>query len=380
MGHITSLALRNVTRRFGNISALYEFDLDIVGGQFVTLLGPSGCGKTTALNCLAGFLDLTSGEILLNGEPIHHLPPEKRGFGMVFQNYALFPHMTAARNVGYGLGVRHLPSAERNQRVHLALQMVHLEELSKRYPAQLSGGQQQRLAIARTIVLDPNVLLLDEPLSNLDANLRAEMRFEIKRIHSALGLTTIYVTHDQSEAMTMSDVVVVMRMGHIEQVGTPQEIFIRPRNSYVAKFMGYSNRLSATVLGKEKDGWRVQTEMGLQLVGTITGTRNLRIGEKVIICFRPDETLAELASTVNTMSGTIQFVEYTGKGFEAVIASKEADAQLIIHSTDQLTDGNPVEFGVRPERLLVFSLDEDTPYPQMYKPSSGAMPDLLERR
>jgi len=228
MERIETLLMEGVSRRFGSAAALTDFTLEIRGGTFTTLLGPSGCGKTTALNCLAGLLDLSKGKILLNGRPIHHVPAEKRGFGLVFQNYALFPHLNVARNVSYGLEIKRVPRAERQRRVQAALEMVHLEEFGKRYPAQLSGGQQQRLAVARTLVLEPSLLLMDEPLSNLDANLRNEMRIEIKRIHTELNLTTVYVTHDQAEAMSLSDTVVVMRQGHIVQTGTPQEIYNRP--------------------------------------------------------------------------------------------------------------------------------------------------------
>jgi putative spermidine/putrescine transport system ATP-binding protein len=359
MSRIESLVMRNVSRTFGATAALHQFNLNITGGTFVTLLGPSGCGKTTALNCLAGLLDLTSGEIFLNGSPVHQLPAEKRGFGMVFQNYALFPHLTAARNVAYGLEIRRVPKAEREQRVKQALTMVHLEDFAKRLPAQLSGGQQQRLAIARTIVLEPSLLLLDEPLSNLDANLRNEMRIEIKRIHDQFGLTTIYVTHDQTEAMTMSDTVVVMRLGHIEQIGTPEEIYTRPCSLYVASFMGYANRLSATVAGKDGDKWVVQTAGGARLVGTATTAANWQTGQQVTLCFRTDDTLTNPQSEVNRMSGVVQLVEYTGRGFEAAVQlANESNEQLLVHSPCRLNNSSLVEFGIQPDRLLIFSNDE----------------------
>src|SRR5579859_8076704 len=249
MEPVQKLEIRGMSRVFGATTALYDFNLEVAGGMFVTLLGPSGCGKSTALNCLAGLLDLSAGEIILNGKPIQDLPAEKRGFGMVFQNYALFPHLTVSHNVSYGLETTPMPKSERDRRVGWALDLVQLPEaeFGKRYPAQLSGGQQQRLAIARTIVREPQVLLLDEPLSNLDTRLRSEMRIEIKRLHQQLGLTTLYVTHDQSEAISLSDVVVVMKKGRIEQVGTPQEIYNCPQSLYVADFVGYINRLPVTL-------------------------------------------------------------------------------------------------------------------------------------
>jgi len=357
MGRIHSLVMRNVTRRFGAATALEDFTLEIAGGSFVTLLGPSGCGKTTALNCLAGLLELSAGEILLDGAPIHPVPAERRGFGMVFQNYALFPHLTAGRNVGYGLEIRGVRRAERERRIRRALEMVHLEDFAKRYPAQLSGGQQQRLAIARTIVLEPSLLLLDEPLSNLDANLRTEMRIEIKRIHAELGLTTLYVTHDQSEAMSMSDVVVVMRAGRIEQVGAPQEIYIRPRSLYVANFMGYANRLPATVLGREGDRYTVRTPGGARLLATSPEEgAELAVGQAVTLCYRPDEALTDPPPEGNRLSGRVQLVEYMGKSFEALVTlpGEGGDARALVHSPQAPAVGATVAFGVRPDRLLAF--------------------------
>lgn len=361
MERIETLLMKGVTRRFGSAAALYDFTLEIKGGAFTTLLGPSGCGKTTALNCLAGLLDISEGEILLNNRPIHRLPAEKRGFGMVFQNYALFPHLNVLRNVSYGLEIKRVPKAERQRRVQRALEMVHLEEFGKRYPAQLSGGQQQRLAIARTIVLEPSLLLLDEPLSNLDANLRNEMRIEIKRIHTEFGLTTVYVTHDQAEAMSLSDKVVVMRLGRIEQVGTPQEIYNRPNSLYVAGFMGYSNRLSGTLVGRDGDFWLVETAEGQRLRGTARTEESSawQPGRPVTLCFKSEETLADPPPSVNQMRGRVQLVEYIGKTFEVVVRlDGEAETQLLAQSRQLPEMGSELEFGVRPERLLIFARDE----------------------
>jgi putative spermidine/putrescine transport system ATP-binding protein len=363
MERIEQLELRGVTRRFGAVTAVHAFDLALGGGSFTTLLGPSGCGKTTVLNCLAGLLDLSGGEILLNGRAIQHVPAERRGFGMVFQNYALFPHLTAARNVGYGLAIRHVSRAEQNLRVRRALELVHLEEFAARYPGQLSGGQQQRLAIARTIVLEPSLLLLDEPLSNLDANLRNELRIEIKRIHTQLGLTTVYVTHDQAEALSLSDLVVVMRHGRIEQVGTPQDVFSRPRSLYVAGFMGYANRLPVTKLGREGEYWAVQTMGGTRLLATAVSqeeepTSAASQPGTYVLSFRPDETLADVLPPVNRLRGQVQLVEYLGKAFEAVVQLEGAPAaQLLVQSSRPLHPGESVEFGIRPERLLFYRDD-----------------------
>ncbi|HZR44381.1 MAG TPA: ABC transporter ATP-binding protein [Ktedonobacteraceae bacterium] len=370
MKKIEKLLMRGVTRRFGATTALHDFNLEITGGKFITLLGPSGCGKSTALNCLAGLLELSEGEILINGDPIQHIPAEKRGFGMVFQNYALFPHLSVARNVAYGLELRGVPRAEREQRVRRALELVHLEDFGARYPAQLSGGQQQRLAIARTIVLEPSLLLLDEPLSNLDANLRNEMRIEIKRIHNELGLTTVYVTHDQSEAMSLSDTVVVMRLGRIEQVGTPQQIYNQPKSLFVARFMGYVNRIPATIQSREGNLWVIQTGDGTQLQGTSTTEESAswHLGKRVLACIRPDETLADPLPSTNRLQGRVQLVEYVGRAYESLVRlvgkqetqddSPEGQT-LLVHSEHAPESGALLEFGVRPERLLLFPVDDD---------------------
>jgi putative spermidine/putrescine transport system ATP-binding protein len=357
MEKIQTLLMRNITRRFSTTTALNNFNLSMAGGTFTTLLGPSGCGKSTALNCLSGLLEPSSGEILLNDRPIQNIPAEKRGFGMVFQSYALFPHLTVERNVGYGLEIRRVAKAEREQRVKRALAQVHLEEYGKRYPAQLSGGQQQRLAIARTIILEPALLLLDEPLSNLDANLRNEMRIEIKRIHEQFGLTTLYVTHDQSEAMSLSDLVVVMRSGQIQQIGKPQEIYQRPSSQFVAGFMGYTNRLSVELLAREGSTWVVRMPNGEKMrASTTTSSESWQPGQRVLACVRPDETLADPMPAENRLRGRVQLVEYLGKAFEMLVRLEGAeDIQLLVQGPQPIESGTLLEFAIRPERLLLFA-------------------------
>ncbi|MDQ2718125.1 MAG: ABC transporter ATP-binding protein [Chloroflexota bacterium] len=360
MEPIEKLQLKGVTRRFGATTALDRFTLEIAGGTFVTLLGPSGCGKTTALNCLAGLLELSEGEIILNARPIQQLPAERRGFGMVFQNYALFPHLTVFRNVSYGLEIRRVPRSERERRVRRALALVHLDAFEKRYPAQLSGGQQQRLALARTVVLEPSLLLLDEPLSNLDTNLRNEMRIEIKRLHDQLNLTTLYVTHDQAEAMSLSDLVVVMRQGYIEQKGPPQEIYTRPRSLYVASFMGYNNRLPVEIVGREDHYFVVQTASGVKLraTSTVEGSEGWQHGNSVLACFRPDETQADLEAPLNTLRGRVQLVEYMGKSFESLVHLEGAEeTQLLVQSQRAPESGTLLDFSVHPDRFLLFPAD-----------------------
>jgi iron(III) transport system ATP-binding protein len=247
--------LESLTKRFGEAVALDELTLSIAHGTLVCLLGPSGCGKTTTLRLVAGFIDPDGGTIRVGGrvvsEPGRSLPPERRRMSMIFQSYALWPHMTIADNVGYGLKLRRLDRAERDRRVAAILDVAHLSELAQRYPHELSGGQQQRAALARALVVEPETLLLDEPLSNLDANLREEMRFEIRRLHDTYKYTTVYVTHDQAEAMTTADMIVVMNRGRVEQVGPPEDIYQRPRSEFVARFIGGTNIFRGRRLGPD---------------------------------------------------------------------------------------------------------------------------------
>ncbi|MCT8328204.1 ABC transporter ATP-binding protein [Albidovulum sediminis] len=241
---LPGLRLRALTKRFGTFTAAEDIDLDIRRGEFLTLLGPSGSGKTTLLMMIAGFLDITSGDILLDGASIAGMPPEKRNFGMVFQGYALFPHMTVRQNIAYPLDVRRRPRAEIDRRVDEMLELVQLRDFGHRLPRQLSGGQQQRVALARALCFAPPVLLLDEPLGALDKKLRIEVQDQLKDIHRRVGTTFIYVTHDQEEALSMSDRIVIMQNGRIEQVGTPQELYQRPRTAFAASFLGKSNFLT----------------------------------------------------------------------------------------------------------------------------------------
>jgi len=258
------LALERLTTTFpprggaGEVTAVKDADLQIEQGELVTLLGPSGCGKTTTLRMIAGFEFPTSGRILLDGEEINTLPPNKRDMSMVFQSYAIFPHLTVYENIAYGLNVQRLPRAEIERRVQKVMELVELTGYEKRAPNQLSGGQQQRVALARALVMEPKVLLMDEPLSNLDAKLRESMRTEIRRIQRRLGITSVYVTHDQIEAMTLSDRVVVMNQGLIEQVGTPVEVYRTPRTRFVADFIGRANFIEATVLNGQPGNLMVQ--------------------------------------------------------------------------------------------------------------------------
>jgi iron(III) transport system ATP-binding protein len=247
---VAKLVLRGLERRFGDFRAVAGIDLALNPGEFVSLLGPSGCGKTTTLRMIAGFIDPTAGSIEVDGKvlssPSGSLPPERRGMSMIFQSYAIWPNMTVAENVAFGLKLRKLPGDEVRRRVAEMLDVVQMGHLAGRYPAELSGGQQQRVALARAIVIKPEVLLLDEPLSNLDANLREEMRFEIRRLHDEFRITTVYVTHDQAEAMVTSDRIAVMNQGRIEQVDAPHALYTRPKTRFVAGFIGRTNFVEGT--------------------------------------------------------------------------------------------------------------------------------------
>ena len=252
------LELKHLTKRYGAVTSVDGIELAVERGEFICLLGPSGCGKTTTLRMIAGFLAPDEGEIRVEGKivssPRSVVPPERRNMGMIFQSYAVWPHMTVRQNVAYGLKMKSVPAAEQTSRVDAVLKATKLDHLAARYPGELSGGQQQRVALARALAPKPEILLLDEPLSNLDANLRGEMRFEIRRLHDEFHDTSIYVTHDQLEAMTMADRIVVMNLGGIEQIGTPEEVYDRPSSKFVARFIGGSNVLEARHL----DGRRVE--------------------------------------------------------------------------------------------------------------------------
>src|SRR5215469_13055047 len=309
------LKLDRVTRRFASahglaFAALNELTLTIKRGEFICLLGPSGCGKSTALNCIAGLLPLSGGSIWLDEMRIDTLPPERRGFGMVFQNYALFPHMSVARNVGFGLRMRGVAAAEVAPRVAHALKLVQLVGQEHKLPGQLSGGQQQRVAIARAIVIEPPLILMDEPLSNLDAKLRLETRSEIRRIHRELDRATIYVTHDQDEALSLADRIVVMKDGVVQQIAAPPEIYAQPANLAVARFMGYRNVLELAIERQEGDH-AVLAQDDIRL----TGVRKQPLTDgRACVAIRPEEiSIGTGPEGANTIVGRVDNVEYGGR-------------------------------------------------------------------
>ena len=268
MGKIPAVEFKGVVKRFGNVVAVEKMDLDIEEGSLVTLLGPSGCGKTTLLRMVAGLEELTEGDIFIKGKQVNDIPIHKRNLGIIFQNYALFPHKTIFDNVAFGLKYRNVPKKEITEKVGRALEMVRLPGVENRMPSQLSGGQQQRIAMARAIVIEPDVLLMDEPLSALDENLREEMRVELDNLQQMLGVTTIFVTHDQREALSMSDKVVVMKGGKKLQEGTPEEVYNESANHFVADFLGHSNFSRGIVMGKQNDWIRVKLTMEMNCLQT----------------------------------------------------------------------------------------------------------------
>nr|WP_298374386.1 ABC transporter ATP-binding protein [uncultured Halomonas sp.] len=304
----------NVQKSYDGVELVVkDFNLDIQKGQFVTLLGPSGSGKTTCLMMMAGFETPTHGEILLKGEPINDLPPHKRGIGMVFQNYALFPHMSVAENLAFPLEVRHLSKNDIKQKVQRALAMVRLEEFGDRRPAQLSGGQQQRVALARALVFEPELVLMDEPLGALDKNLREEMQYEIKRIHASLGVTMIYVTHDQTEALTMSDRIAVFNDGVVQQLATPEALYEEPENAFVAYFIGENNRLCGDVIDYQGNTCRVRLDSGDTVLAKPVAVSD--VGARTTLSLRPERVSIvanDDTSLENCFTAQVQEVIYLG--------------------------------------------------------------------
>lgn len=285
---MSTLTIRNLAKTYPpNVRAVKSIDLEIKSGEFVSLLGSSGCGKTTTLQMVAGFVAPSAGQVLLDGKDITYLEPDKRDMGVVFQSYALFPHMTVAQNVRFGLEMRKLPEAKIRERVADALSMVRLDGLDRRYPSELSGGQRQRVAIARVLAIRPRVLLLDEPMSNLDAKLRGEMHVELRGLQKRLGITTILVTHDQVEAMTMSDRIAVMANGTIAELGTPQEVYDIPSTEFAFNFLGQSNTVTARVL--DHDDTHTQLRVGSSTIRT--SRRNDGLSDDVRLFIRPERLI-----------------------------------------------------------------------------------------
>ena len=333
---MTAITLRGLTKRFGATTAVDSIDLTINSGELFFLLGPSGCGKTTLLRMIAGFIEPSAGFVRFGDRDVTLLPPNKRNTGMVFQSYALWPHMTVEDNVAYGLKVRKIASDERNHRVHEALKMVHMKEYAQRKPNQLSGGQQQRVSLARALVIQPTVLLLDEPLSNLDAKLRLEMRTEIRRICNQTKITTVYVTHDQKEALSMADNMAVLRTGRIVQMGPPRQLYERPTSRFVSDFLGETNFLPAVIVAKSNGTITLETAAG-RLISAFADAQ-APSGGNVTVSIRPEAwriVPAQTPATVtNAIQGTLVDTIYLGEVAQHLFAVQ--DGQTI-----RITELNP---------------------------------------
>jgi spermidine/putrescine ABC transporter ATP-binding subunit len=355
-----ALELRNVSKEYGNVLAVADISLSLAKGEFLTLLGPSGCGKTTLLNMVAGFFPPSSGQILLEGQDVTRLMPHQRNTGIMFQNYALFPHMTVAQNIAFGLEERRRPKAEIRERVKAMMAMVNLPGLEDRKPSQLSGGQQQRVALARALVTDPQVLLLDEPFSALDKSLRTKMQIEIKQIQQRARVATVFVTHDQSEALSMSDRIAVMSKGTVEQMGSPQEIYRHPRSRFVAQFVGETNRIPVTVLGFEGDTTVLDGPAGLRLrfprrVG------NVAAGGSAELYVRPEDISVVTApeATFNALTANVVTCSYQGSFTHVVLSAEGLDNLLVAApaspSTDALAPGQAINLTFDLERASLLS-------------------------
>jgi len=345
---MSKVSLRNLHKRFGEVTAVDNFNLEIQEGEFFSLLGPSGCGKTTTLRMIAGFEFPTSGQTFFDDRDVTFTKPDKRNTGMVFQNFALFPHMTVFENVAFGLEARKVSKPEIQQRVGKALAMVELEGLASRGATELSGGQQQRVALARAIVIEPDILLLDEPLSNLDAKLREETRAEIKALQTRLKITTIYVTHDQDEALSLSDRIAVLKNGVCQQVGTPFEIYRNPQNAFVADFVGKSNVLSARV-GDTKNTAELTNGWVLKITGEIS--------DQATISLRPEHLkFTDKKSGENIFTGKIQDIFYNGSlvEYQLNVFGQLLVAKRLTESSDfERKTGDQVSLFVAAEHVQV---------------------------
>jgi iron(III) transport system ATP-binding protein len=345
MAHLELAAL---TKRYGDIASVDGIDLAVEQGEFICLLGPSGCGKTTTLRMIAGFLEPDEGEIRVHGQAVSApgsvVPPERRNMGMIFQSYAVWPHMTVRENIAYGLKMKRVPPAERRSRTDAMINAARLMDHAEKFPAALSGGQQQRVALARALAPNPEILLLDEPLSNLDANLRGDMRFEIRRLHDEFRNTSIYVTHDQVEAMTMADRIVVMNMGRIEQIGSPQDVYDRPASRFVARFIGASN-----VVDAKRNGDRT-VEVGGHTLAIGEGEFSAP-GAPMSFCVKTHdlELLPADASAANTVPGVVRSHAYLGSHRDYIV---DIGQELLIAApaSVEVPAGSTIKVRFKPER------------------------------
>ena len=352
---MSRVSLNQVVKKFGDFTALHELDLEIREGEFLSLLGPSGCGKTTTLRLIAGFIQPTQGTILLGDEDVTRVAPQHREIGMVFQDYALFPHMTIAENIAFGLTERRIDKVQTNRRVQELLELIHLPEVGDRYPAEVSGGQQQRIAVARAVAYPPKVLLMDEPLGALDLKLRETMQLELRRIQQELEITTVYVTHDQTEAMNMSDRIVVMNTGRIEQIGGAEEIYNEPLTRYVADFVGQINLLDGEITG-ESGEYLTAATLGTQVrVPRTNGT----VSGQVSIAVRPEHLQliddGAVSEGLNVIEGTLAGRTFAGN-LTRLFVDVGGDTQVVIEARPQDAPqqiGVNVKIGWQPEHTRV---------------------------
>jgi putative spermidine/putrescine transport system ATP-binding protein len=354
---MSAIDIKNLRKTFGVTTVVHDFNLSVEPGEFVSFLGPSGCGKTTILRMIAGFEKVTAGTIRIEGQDVTHLPPSRRKIGMVFQAYALFPNMTVAQNIAFGLKVAKRPSAEISARVAEMLSLIRLEQLGDRYPYQLSGGQQQRVALARALAVKPQVLLLDEPLSALDAKIRVSLREEMRAVQRKLGITTIFVTHDQEEALSMSDRIVVLNEGRTEQIGTPFEVYNCPRTRFVASFVGTLNILSGKVVDPATGRIAIDGQEVVVADGRLATSSP---GELRSVALRPESILLGAANGCqNRLTGTIEEVSFLGAIVR--IRVRVAESTLSLDSFNKPQEqpparGAPVTISFNPDDLL--PLDE----------------------
>ncbi len=348
-----NLTVRNLTKYYGDFKVLDNISFEIEAGQFVTLLGPSGCGKTTLLRIIAGFLDCQAGEIYFGNKLMNDVPPNKRDTAMCFQSYALFPNKSVYENIRFGLRMRKVPEAEHRERVEKAMGMVNLTGLGNRKPYELSGGQQQRVALARCIVVQPKLLLFDEPLSNLDAKLREKVRVEIREIQKQLGITAIYVTHDQAEALAISDKIITMNGGHIIQNATPRNIYDRPNCRFVADFIGTANIVPCTVLSINGAVIHVRSAYGE--LDAIDPDCTLNAGAEGYVCIRPEDVhpVAEGISAPNLICGKVHNAVYMGNLLDMFVEVGETHLRAGISKDWDVREGNTISFTVEPEKIRI---------------------------
>lgn len=354
------VSIRSVVKEFPSIAgrgttrAVDDVTIEIAPGELFFLLGPSGCGKTTLLRMIAGFIEPTSGEIRFGERDVTYLPPNQRNTGMVFQSYALWPHMTVEANVAFGLDVRKVPAAEAATRVQQALAAVRMDQYSKRKPNQLSGGQQQRIALARALVIRPDVLLLDEPLSNLDAKLRLELRSEIRRICKESGITTVYVTHDQKEALSMADRVAIMRAGRLEQVGSPIELYQRPRNRFVAEFLGETNILSGTL--RAIHGSIAEVETGAGVMRGVLAEPKLAANQPCLVSLRPEHVTFGASGSIQATVRDSMFLGELEQGH--VTVGSENLRFTRVGGGGRVEAGARVDIGIDPNQVVVLPVSD----------------------